>query len=286
MPVLVWLLTGLSAIFLLLALFWGWSVRCKSLLRDGHTPLGAAWRAWEMPFQQAVAAAGALPVLNEWRQQRLGGLGSDPLSAVARATALSSLLALGLGMMLLFLGFDPGAAGGAALLMVGLCVAASLKQGRSRLLRQARCCRRELPFFLDLLVLALQSGLGVQQAWVQALEGLPPGSLHHALAAALSERRAGRHLSQAVRGNRLRARLPELNELAQALDLAQETGLSLAALLKAQGAQLRYRLHLEAEQRALKLPVYLLAPLVLCIFPCTFVVLGMTLLGPWLSGAL
>lgn len=286
MPVFVWLFTGLSAIFLLLALFWGWRMRCKSLLRDGHAPLGAAWRAWEMPFHQAVAAAGALPVINEWRQHRRERLGRDPLPVIARAMAGFSLLGLGVTWLLLFLGLDPGAAAGAALTMVGFYAAAGLQQGRSRLFRQVRRCRQELPFFLDLLILALESGMGVQQAWAQALEGLPQGALHHALRGALSERRTGRRLSQAVRGNGLRTHLPELNELAQALDLAEETGLSLATLLKAQGAQLRHRLHLDAEQRALKLPVYLLAPLVLCIFPCTFVVLGMTLLGPWLSGVL
>lgn len=286
MPVLVWLSAGLSAIFLFFALFWGWRLRCKSLLRDGHAPLAAAWRAWEMPFQRAMAAAAALPVLNEWRWDRELGLGADPLSCAAHAAAWSCLLAAGLCMLLLFLGFELGAVAGTALLIVVLSILASLQQGRSRRRQQTRRCRRELPFFLDLLVLALESGLGVQQAWAQTLDSVPQGALHQELTGALSELRAGRRLSQAVHGISLRVHLPELNELAQALDLALETGLSLATLLKAQGAQLRYRLHLDAEQRALKLPVYLLAPLVLCIFPCTFVVLGMTLLGPWLSGAL
>lgn len=286
MPALVWLPAGLSAVFLLCALLWGWRARCKSLLRDGHAPLAAAWLAWEMPFQHAVAAAGALPVLNEWRRQRKAGLHADPLSGAAHAAAWSCLLAVGLSMLLLFQGLEPGTVAGTALLIVGLSVLASLQQGRSQLRQQTRRCRRELPFFLDLLVLALESGLGMQQAWTQALDSVPQGTLHQELTGALSELRAGRRLSQAVRGISLRVRVPELNEVAQALDLAQETGLSLATLLRAQGAQLRYRLHLDAEQRALKLPVYLLAPLVLCIFPCTFVVLGMTLLGPWLSGAM
>ena len=81
-------------------------------------------------------------------------------------------------------------------------------------------------------------------------------------------------------------RQTELEESALSLELAQDTGLSLALLLRSQAEKLRSHLHLEAEQRALKLPVYLLAPLVVCIFPCTFLVIAMSLLGPWLAGRL
>lgn len=173
---------------------------------------------------------------------------------------------------------------GLALIGFFLSVLQAISQGRKLQRQHHSRCRRDLPFFLDLLVLAVESGLGVQQAWTGATQALPQGSLLNSLNKVQGEVRAGRRLPQAMRNVALSFRQAELEELALSLELAQDTGLSLALLLRAQAEKLRSHLHLEAEQRALKLPVYLLAPLVVCIFPCTFLVIAMSLLGPWLAG--
>lgn len=278
-----WLLAGASASCLLMALLWGWQARCRQLMRAGRRPAQAALQAWEAPFLKLLAMAGSLPLINEWLYRFAQPTARDPVGALARTLALASLLALGSAAALLRLGFPLRATAWSCAAIVPVSLMHWLQQVRISQRKQAGVCRRDLPFFLDLLVLAVESGLGLQQAWTQSLESLPDGTLRHVLSMALADMRTGRRLSQTMRSAGRRIRLADLEELALALELAQETGLSLASLLRAQSEQLRNRLHLEAEQRALKLPVHLLLPLVVCIFPCTFLVLGMTLLGPWLS---
>ncbi|HRL21694.1 MAG TPA: type II secretion system F family protein [Alcaligenes sp.] len=281
---LTWLLAGFSAVCLLLALLWGWQRRCRRLLRQGGSLGQAAWLAWEAPFASAWVALGSMPLLNEWRQRYLEGGADDASLSIVRTMALTGLAAMLMVGVLFAYGFPLGQTLLLCMAAVPAAVLHRVQQVRRLWSRRSRASRRELPFFLDLLVLALESGLGLQQAWVQALNSVPAGALQQSLNQVLADVRAGHRLSAAMRNAAGRVRQADLDELALALELAQETGLSLASLLRAQAEQLRQRVQLEAEQRALKLPVYLLMPLVLCVFPCTFLVLGMTLAGPWLVG--
>ena len=60
---------------------------------------------------------------------------------------------------------------------------------------------------------------------------------------------------------------------------AERTGSSLGPLLRAQSEQLRTQRFQLAEKKAMEAPVKLLGPLVMFIFPCTFLVLGFLLLS-------
>jgi tight adherence protein C len=48
----------------------------------------------------------------------------------------------------------------------------------------------------------------------------------------------------------------------------------LGPILRAQGDQRRTERFLRAEKLAMEAPVKMLGPLILCIFPCTFIVIG------------
>jgi len=59
-----------------------------------------------------------------------------------------------------------------------------------------------------------------------------------------------------------------------ALAQADQLGMSLGPLLRAQAEQRRGERFLRAEKLALEAPVKMLFPMVFCIFPCTFLIIG------------
>ena len=65
-----------------------------------------------------------------------------------------------------------------------------------------------------------------------------------------------------------------LTALASALLHSEGAGMSLGTLLRAQAQQRTAERHARAERLAMQAPVKLLGPLILCIFPCTFVVIS------------
>lgn len=132
----------------------------------------------------------------------------------------------------------------------------------------------DLPFYLELIVICLESGTTLSGAIEHAVRMGPGGELNRQLARLLAEQRAGRSLRDALVDLGERADAAEIETFASACVAAQLYGADLARVLRELASQVRDRLYLDAEQRALRAPVKMIAPLVLCIFPCTFIVLA------------
>lgn len=144
------------------------------------------------------------------------------------------------------------------------------RQTALRLIRM----QREVPFMLDLLTLCVEAGLSLHAALQQAAQHAPPGSLRQSLQDALAAIRTGVPRDQALEQWAEACMLPAVRSLVLALAQADQLGMSLSPVLRAQAGQQRSERFLRAEKLALEAPVKMLFPMVLCIFPCTFLVIA------------
>lgn len=133
---------------------------------------------------------------------------------------------------------------------------------------------RELPLYVDMLTLALEAGGSLSVALRVATERSPDSVLRRAFLRVQGDLRAGRSRAEALRTLGERLDLPAMKPLVAALIQADASGGSLAAVLRAQSEQRLNERFARAEKRAMEAPVRMLGPLVLCIFPCTFLVLA------------
>jgi tight adherence protein C len=144
---------------------------------------------------------------------------------------------------------------------------------RDRIESRRRAVLRELPFYLDVITLAVESGLNLGAALVQAVDKGPAGPLRAEFDRVLRDVRAGRSRAEALRGLAERLALPAIRSLVAALLVAEKQGSALGPVLRAQADQRRTERFLRAEKLAMEAPVKMLPPLLVFVFPCTFVIL-------------
>lgn len=133
----------------------------------------------------------------------------------------------------------------------------------------------ELPDALDLLVVCVEAGMGLDQAINRVSTELArsaPGVSGELRAMTLAMR-AGRQRQQALKDLAERTGLEDVQSLVTLLIQADLFGISVARTLRVYSDTLRTGRFQRAEERAAKLPTKLLFPLILCIFPALFAVI-------------
>jgi tight adherence protein C len=133
---------------------------------------------------------------------------------------------------------------------------------------------KRLPFFLDIVTMAVEAGMNLSSALQKSVEKMPPGPLLIEINRLLREIRAGKPRTDALRDMAARLDFQAMNSLIGALVQGELMGSSVGPILRAQAEQRRSERFQRAEKLALEAPVKMLGPLILCIFPCTFIVIG------------
>jgi tight adherence protein C len=149
--------------------------------------------------------------------------------------------------------------------------------GRKISNRQAEI-RKGLPDVLDLLVICVEAGLSLDQATARTSAELSKAqpALSDELGIVALEQRAGRARSDAWKHMAERTDVEVVRNLVSMLVQAEQFGTSIGKTLRVHSDTLRTKRVQEIEEKAAKLSVKLLFPLVLFIFPSLFVVV----LGP------
>lgn len=132
---------------------------------------------------------------------------------------------------------------------------------------------RALPTYLDFLTMAVEAGLNMAGAISQAVAKGPAGPLKNEFAFVLRDLRAGLTRADALRRMEERVRIQQVSSFVSAVVQAERMGAPLGPTFRAQAEQRRSERFQLAEKLAMEAPVKLVFPLVLFIFPTTFVVL-------------
>ena len=139
--------------------------------------------------------------------------------------------------------------------------------------------RRTLPDSIDLLTISVEAGLGFDAALDQVAKNTD-GPLAGELSRVLQEMQIGKSRAEAFRAVLDRTDVVELRAFVSSIVQADSLGIPVARVLREQSKELRIKRRQLAEERAQKVPVKILVPLVLCVFPALFVVV----IGPGVIG--
>jgi tight adherence protein C len=137
---------------------------------------------------------------------------------------------------------------------------------------------QSLPDAIDLLVICVEAGMGLDSAITKVAQELKMSSpeLSDELQLMNLELRAGKQRTDALKNLALRTNLDEISSLTTLLVQTDKFGTSMADALRVYSDSYRTQRYQRAEEMAAKLPVKMVIPLLLCIFPSLFLVI----LGP------
>lgn len=213
--------------------------------------LSLAGRPANMPLGRVLAAKPALGLV--------GGLLGLYISSIG-ATPIMKLV----GMFVLFLGyFVPD-------LML-------YSKGQER----QKAMQLELANTLDQMLISVEAGLGFEGAMARAGDN-GKGPLAEELVRTLQDMQVGRSRRESYLALADRTNIPELRSFVQAVVQADTYGIAISRVLRVQAKVMRVKRRQRAEEKAMKLPVMILFPLLFFIFPVLFI----AILGPAVINAI
>ena len=144
--------------------------------------------------------------------------------------------------------------------------------------RRKREIREGLPDALDLFIVCVEAGCGLDQAIVKASDelGLTYPALTYELRLITTEIRAGKPRIEAFKNFAARTLVDDVQSLVALLVQTDKFGTSIAQALRTHAETSRVKRRQNAEERAGKIGVKLVFPLVLFLFPALYIVI----LGP------
>ncbi|HEX5741891.1 MAG TPA: type II secretion system F family protein [Pilimelia sp.] len=142
-------------------------------------------------------------------------------------------------------------------------------------LKRQQQLQNSLPDVLDTLVISVEAGLGFDAALAQVAQH-GRGPMARECVRVLQEMQIGKARAEALRALGERTTVPELRTFVAAVVQAGELGVPIGAVLREHSREMRLRRRQRAEEQAQKVPIKILFPVLMFIFPSLFVVI----LGP------
>jgi tight adherence protein C len=145
---------------------------------------------------------------------------------------------------------------------------------RSRLKARQKELQLALPDMLDMLVVCVEAGLGLNQALVRVADEIDHVSrvMSEQLIMINLEMRAGTAREEALKNFADRTGLPDIRSLVSMMIQTDRFGTSVADALRIHSETMRTKRRQRAEEAAAKTTIKLVFPLVLLVFPAMFVV--------------
>ena len=207
--------------------------------------LALAGRPASMPLGKVLGSKLAIGLAGVTVGIYLTAIGSTPLMKLA-------------GLFLLFLGY-----------FIPDLLLYSKGQERQKVMQL------ELANTLDQMLISVEAGLGFEGAMARAGEN-GKGPLAEELVRTLQDMQVGRSRRESYTALAERTSIPELRSFVQAVVQADTYGIAISRVLRVQAKVMRVKRRQRAEEKAMKLPVMILFPLLFFIFPVLFI----AILGP------
>jgi tight adherence protein C len=146
---------------------------------------------------------------------------------------------------------------------------------RMKIKKRKERIRKSLPDALDLLVICVEAGLGLDQAMLRVGQELiiSHPDIHQEFLQVNLEQLAGKPRLEAWKSAAERTKIPEFALFVSMLTQADRFGTPIVRALSRFGDEIRMKRRQRAEEMAAKTKIKILFPLVLFIFPCIFIVL-------------
>lgn len=144
-----------------------------------------------------------------------------------------------------------------------------------------KAMQMELANTLDQMLISVEAGLGFEGAMARAGEN-GKGPLAEELVRTLQDMQVGRSRRESYLALAERTSIPELRSFVQAVVQADTYGIAISRVLRIQAKVMRVKRRQRAEEKAMKLPVMILFPLLFFIFPVLFI----AILGPAVINAI
>lgn len=127
----------------------------------------------------------------------------------------------------------------------------------------------QFPDALDLMVVCVEAGLGVDAAFIRVSQEIAPShpEISGEFGRVSQELRAGRSRADALRRMADRVNVDALRAFAALMIQTDSLGASITQTLRSYSGELRERRFLRGEEKAMRIPVLLTLPLVACILP-------------------
>jgi tight adherence protein C len=210
------------------------------------------------------------------RIARLLVLGGNPPTDADKIAAMKVFGGVGSAIGAIALGTLAGLSG---LMLLGATIVAALFAYllpgggiRQRALNRQEAIRRALPDTMDLLTISVEAGLGFDAALAHVRRNVK-GPLSVEIGRMLQELQLGASRTEVFRALGDRSDVQELKAFSLAMVQADAFGISVSKVLRSQAADLRIRRRQRAEEKALKVPVKLLVPVIAGFLPAMFVVI-------------
>lgn len=223
----------------------GYRLTPPAYVRKLDRLLSLAGRPLSLPLEKVLAGKLALGLAGASFGFYLSAVGSTPIMKLA-------------GLFLLFLGyFVPD------LLLY------------SKGMERQKAMQLELANTLDQMLISVEAGLGFEGAMARAGEN-GKGPLAEELVRTLQDMQVGRSRRESYQALAERTNIPELRSFVQAVVQADTYGIAISRVLRIQAKVMRVKRRQRAEEKAMKLPVMILFPLLFFVFPVLFT----AILGP------
>jgi tight adherence protein C len=131
---------------------------------------------------------------------------------------------------------------------------------------------KQMPDMIDLLVVTIEAGLGILASMRVASESMSD-PLGQEIRLTLQEQRMGLSVGQAIESLGRRADASNMRIFVRAITQGERLGVSIGTTMRNLSVEMRKRRRAMAEERAQKMPIKMLFPLIFFIFPALFIVI-------------